>query len=90
MSRAAADATAATASRSGAALIADEVEKPIRRLPGGRVIDSANGPDGRVASYAAPASGPMMASSSPALSRTVRETTPWVTIPNMTSPVCGP
>src|SRR5665811_311889 len=32
----------------------------------------------------------MIASSRAALSRTVRETTPWVTIPNITSPVCGP
>ena len=43
---------------------------------------------GLVARAAGPA--PMIASSSAALSRTVRDTTPWVTIPNITSPVCGP
>src|SRR5450759_5382567 len=62
----------------------------ILRVPGRRVIISANGTEGSAAAYPAPWSGPMIASSRAALSRTVRETTPWVTIPNITSPVCGP
>lgn len=62
----------------------------MRSLPGRCSMASANDVEGRAPSYGAPESGPMIASRRAALSRTVRDTTPWVTIPNIISPVCGP
>ena len=80
------------ASGSGLGLMAEEIVKPIRRRAGRPVDASVKGTD-RGSRRRTPRSGvgaPTIASSSAALSRTVRETTPWVTIPNMDSLPCGP
>ena len=64
--------------------------RPTRSRPTGAPTSSTSGRGSGGAQYGSPGSGPLMASSSAAVSRTVRLTTPSMVAPAQDSPTSGP
>src|SRR5678815_3557421 len=62
----------------------------MRSRPGERAPSSSQGRSGGAAAYGSPGSGPAIASSIAALSRTLRDTTCWIASPLRPSPPSGP
>lgn len=90
MSARTAPATAAYASGCGSGVMADGTRTPMRRRPGSFPSTEEYGADGRLGWYGPHGSPPAITSSSAALSRTVRVTTPCTAAPCIISPAPGP